>query len=499
MSTRFFCQPTLRKIEQLFADRALMQHAGEAAAELAISLCADRAHPILILAGPGNNGGDAFVTAELLRARAYPVYLVCLTDPAALPPEAAAAAIRFVANGGCICKEIPELLTWDLIVDGLFGIGLRRSPEGPYAALIEAANQLAWRDACPLLALDCPSGLDADTGHTPGSAVRATHTITFIAAKPGLYTAEGPDHCGSIVVADLGLTADDLPAADGQLVEPALFAARLYPRRRNSHKGSNGNAGILGGAASMTGAALLASRAALLLGAGRVYVGLLDPHQTAFDAQHPEVMFRHPEGLFAADLTALGCGPGLGRSVQATELVDRAIALDAQLVLDADALNLLAFEPGLQAGIVARPRPALLTPHPAEAARLLDCTTDEVQAARLRAAREIARRYRSWVALKGCGTVIAAPGDELANTCLINTTGNPGMGSAGMGDVLTGILVALLAQGWPAAQALPAAIHLHGMAADDLIDAGIGPVGMTANELISSARTRLNRWLLSKA
>ncbi len=485
-----YLSTTLRWIEARHAGLPLMQRAGLVAADFAGELADPRNRPVLILAGPGNNGGDAFIVGSLLRERFFAVHLVFVGDPAALPADAAAARKAFLAGGGSTLGEIPEIDHWGLIVDGIFGIGLKRAPEGRYADWIVAANRLAQRDACPLLALDCPSGLDADSGQRPGPCIAATHTISFIAAKPGLYTADGPDHCGDIRIAALDLAIDE---ADGRLVSPADFSERLQPRRRNTHKGSFGSVGIIGGARSMSGAAILAGRAALKLGSGRVYLGLLDPDAPTFDPAQPELMIRRADTLFQADLQALVCGPGLGQSSEAVQYVEQALKCPLPLVLDADALNILAIDGRLEGNLYNRIAPAILTPHPAEAARLLGGSVREVQNDRIGAAREMATRYGCPVALKGCGTVIATNDGQW----WINTTGNPGMASAGMGDVLSGLIAALLAQNWSPAPALLAAVHLHGAAADRLVADGHGPAGLTASEVIDAARQVFNAWLIN--
>ena len=490
-SMPFFRAVDLRRIEAAAVGQPLMQRAGLAAAELASAIVAECGSPLLILAGPGNNGGDAFVAAAVLRQRFFDVRVVFAGTADRLPPDAAAAHQRFVDAGGVTLAVIPAEPRWSLIVDGLFGIGLTRAVAEPYAGLIAQANALAARDACPLLALDCPSGLDADTGTLRGATIVASHTITFIGAKPGLLTADGPDYCGELTVATLGLDAKALGNDAGRTVGRDLFAAHLKPRARNSHKGTNGNAGILGGASTMVGGALLAARAALRLGSGRVYLSLLDERSPPFDAQQPELMLRAPQALLATPLTALACGPGLGTSHQACALIEAACQLKLPLLLDADALNLLAVEGELQLALATRDAPTLLTPHPAEAARLLDCSVAAVEADRLAAAVELASQYRAWVALKGCGTIIATPAGEL----YLNTTGNPGLATAGSGDVLSGIVTALLAQGWPPLDALLAGVHLHGAAADTLVAQGCGPLGLTAGELIDSARYCLNQWI----
>ena len=487
----------------------LMERAGAAAAEVAAAMLAGAATsaPPLIVCGPGNNGGDGFVVARLLQSRGFAPVVVFAGDAARLPPDAGVAHAAWLAAGGTCRDDIPAQ-AFALAVDALFGIGLARAVDGRHAELVARINALP----CPVLALDIPSGLDSETGTIPGCAVRADHTATFIALKPGLLTAAGPDHCGEISVHDLGLALESA----GRSVAPELFAARLQPRRRDSHKGSFGSAAILGGAPGMAGAALLAGRAALRLGAGRVYVGMLE--RLAVDPTQPELMLRAPDDALAL-ATALAVGPGLGQSAAALELLRRVIGgppharkpgslppegahaslgrpgggigAELPLVLDADALNLLAAHPVLQKHLARRAAPTLLTPHPAECARLLATATEAVQADRLGHALELAKRCNAHVVLKGCGSVVVAPDGRW----WINTTGNAGLASAGSGDVLTGIAVALLAQGWPAAEALLAAVHLHGAAADELAQRLGGNVGIVAGELIDAARAILNRWI----
>jgi hydroxyethylthiazole kinase-like uncharacterized protein yjeF len=241
----------------------------------------------------------------------------------------------------------------------------------------------------------------------------------------------------------------------------------------------------------MAGAALLCARAALRLGSGRVYLGLIDDDAPALDPQQPELMIRRPDRLLAAELTALACGPGMGDGARAAALIEEACRLDVPLVLDADALNRIAENGELRRDVKARRAPTLLTPHPAEAARLLGRRPRDVQNDRVAAACELAADFNAHVALKGCGTVVAEPRGAWS----INSSGNPGLATAGSGDVLTGIVTALLAQGWPARQALPAAVHLHGLAADSLAARRVGPIGLTAGELIDGARECLNRWI----
>lgn len=483
--------PSLRQIESRHAHEALMQRAGAAAADWAVCLAGERNHPVLILVGPGNNGGDAFEVARLLRQRFFDVRVIFAGDAGKLPTDAAAARQAFSAAGGVTTTSIPDDVRWSLIIDGLFGIGLTRAPEGCYAQWISTANRLAERDNCPLLALDCPSGLNADTGTSFAPCIQASHTITFIAGKPGLLTADGPDCSGEIRVADLALNPADELEPDGHIVTLADFSARLKPRRNNTHKGSFGSAGILGGGKTMVGAAFLAGRAALKLGAGRVYLGLLDADAPTVDLLQPELMMRRADTLLQADIQALACGPGLGRSSEALRLLEQSLKAPVQLVLDADALNMLAEDGRLEGNLYNRVGPAIMTPHPAEAARLLGCSVRDIQTDRIKAAGELASRYRCHVALKGCGTVIATVNRKI----WLNSTGNPGMATAGMGDVLSGLIVALLAQNWPPEMALLAGVHLHGAAADRLVANGVGPVGLTAGEVIDAARNLFNEWV----
>ncbi|MDR1662110.1 MAG: NAD(P)H-hydrate dehydratase, partial [Azoarcus sp.] len=331
---------------------------------------------------------------------------------------------------------------------------------------------------------------DADTGCRPGVCLRASRTATFIALKPGLLTLDGPDYCGDVSLHTLGVDAAAHVAPMGHRIERELFAAHLLPRPRNAHKGMYGDACVLGGAAGMTGAALLAARAALWLGAGRVYACMLDPAAPGLDPCHPELMLR-PAARMPERLSALAVGPGLGISADAERLLQTAIDRDIPLLLDADALNIVSRWPELAKVLKTRQAATLLTPHPAEAGRLLGVATAEIQADRVAAALELARAYRAWVALKGCGSLVAAPDGRW----FINTSGNPGMASAGMGDVLSGFVLSLLAQEWPAEMALLAAVHLHGAAADRLAATGVGPVGLSAGEIIPAARSLFNSWL----
>ncbi len=477
----------LRQVEQDYAHLPLMERAGLAAAHLAREMVGEAPARVLVLAGPRNNGGDAFVVARWLGEWFFDVTVAFRGDAAALSADAGAAFRAFVAAGGATVDDIPADWRGELVVDGLFGIGLARAIDGAYARWIEWANA----SRVPILALDVPSGLDADTGDAQGPCILAAKTASFISWKPGLLTGDGPDRCGEVVVLDLGLDLGATPGGGALLRWPELareLPAVLRRQRRNVHKGSFGTLGIIGGSSGMTGAALLAGRAALHTGAGKTLVGLLAGGELAFDPATPELMLREAEAVLEAPLEALVCGPGLGSGERAVALVRRALARPVPLLLDADALNLIAATPALAVLAHDRACPTLVTPHPGEAARLLGVARDEVQRDRLAAAAELAQRLRASVALKGAGTVLAHPDGRFG----INASGNSGLASGGTGDTLAGFVGALLAQGIAGPDALALAVCLHGAAADALVARGEGPLGLTAGELPIIARRLLN-------
>ncbi len=475
----------IRQIEQATGDLPLMERAGTEAAAVAQQMLAGRKGPVLVLAGPGNNGGDAFVLARKLKEAGQAVGVVFAADPEELPAEAAAARKAWLDAGGKIAHDLPSRRDWALVVDGLFGIGLARALEEPYADWVEHINLLP----APILSLDVPSGLDADSGQACGACVRATRTATFIGFKPGLLTFDGVDFCGQISVCPLALDAPAVVAPQGHTIEWPAAKALLPQRRRNSHKGDYGTLGVIGGADGMVGAALLAGRAAVHLGVGKVWVSLLAHEPPAFDPANPELMLRSHNHPAAADTSALVLGTGLGASEDAKDLLVQAIKVKCPLVLDADALNCLArMRPMYTTRLAQRDAPTVLTPHPGEAARLLRCTVPEVQADRLAAARRLAAKLNACVLIKGAGSVYAVP-DGIWG---INRTGNHGLASGGTGDVLSGMIGAFLAQGLPVAESLVLATALHGAAADALVAEGVGPIGLRASELPAMARKLLN-------
>jgi ADP-dependent NAD(P)H-hydrate dehydratase / NAD(P)H-hydrate epimerase len=307
-----------------------------------------------------------------------------------------------------------------------------------------------------------------------------------LADKPGLHTGYGKDCCGEVRVANLGVNVPPL-APHGVLIAPERFARRLMQRLHYSHKGSYGTVALVGGASGMAGAALLAGRAAVYAGAGKVRVGLLDG-ALPVDPHMPELMLGAAEKAIAQTADVIGIGCGLGQSPNARALLDVAIQANNPLVIDADALNLLAADAKACARVVRREAATVLTPHPLEAARLLGSDVARVEADRVEAAITLSRLYRASVVLKGAGSVIAHP----TGVWGINPTSNPGMASAGMGDVLTGIIAALIAQGWSAQEAAEGGVYLHGLAADRLVAVGQGPVGLTASEVAGEVRAARN-------
>lgn len=470
----------------------LMARAGLAAASLARRLIGQKpggnGQRVLIVAGPGNNGGDAFEAAVHLRQAGLEATVVFAGEKSRLPADALRAFEKWEAAGGSVSNDIPDApqAHWNLVIDGLFGIGLTRPLAGIHAALVKRINALA-ASGVHVLALDVPSGIHSDTGAVMGIAVRATRTLTFIARKPGLLTLDGPDHCGELDCDELDIDAAAHVAPNGFVLTDAILAAA--PRRaRNFHKGMAGEVGVIGGTDGMVGAALLSGRAALNSGAGKVFTGLLADPAPAVDMQQPELMMRTPEQAMA-ESSVLLVGPGMGTSAQAAALLRTALTADKPLVLDADALNLIGADATLAALTAERTAATLMTPHPAEAARLLSITTAEVQRDRIAAATLLAKRYNSVVVLKGNGSLIA----DMHGGWWINPTGNPGMASAGMGDVLGGLLASLIAQRVEPLPATQLGTWLHGAAGDALAAAGHGPIGITASDVITQIRIMLNR------
>jgi len=452
---------------------ALMARAGDAVARLALAL-APHARRVVVFAGPGNNGGDGLVAATRLHAMGRTVSVLLLADTARLPADAREAWSRAQAAGIDMRVAAPGDVVAagegaDLVIDALLGIGATRAAEGAIGDAIDRISALRARGA-QVLAVDVPSGLDADRGCNHGArVVVADDTLCLITAKPGLFTADGRDHAGRVWLAPIGVDAADV-SVDAWLAGLGDPSCRAPRRRHAQHKGSFGDVAVLGGAPGMEGAAVLAARAAHGAGAGRVFVELLG-HDTAapsmLDPTRPELMWRSRWSDAPAETlarTTVVCGCGGGDAVR--NVLPRLLAIVGRLVLDADALNAIAVDSALQTQLTARAGrgfSTVLTPHPLEAARLLASTAKSVQAHRLGAAQSLADRFHAIVVLKGSGTVIAAPGERPR----IGATGNAALATAGTGDVLAGWLGGLWADATAAAFDIATrAVIEHGAAAD---------------------------------
>ncbi len=441
----------------------LMQRAGQAAWQLLLQQW-PAAQTITVVCGPGNNGGDGYVLARLAHRSGRKVSVLHLAEHVPATALAQRACTDYLACGGNIAL-FPEVMPHgEVVVDALFGLGLSRAPDAFATALIDAINA----QAAPVLSLDVPSGMDADTGVAPGKAVIATHTLQFIARHAGLHTGAALENTGVLDLDALGV-ADEVTAevtARALLLRADYLASCLLRRRRNTHKGESGRALCVGGDHGHGGAIVLCAEAALRAGAGLLDVATRQAHVPVLLTRRPEAMAHGVESgeqltALLAQADAVAIGPGLGQDEWGSALLNLVLAAAKPLVLDADALNLLAAR-----GLVAPG--AILTPHPGEAARLLGSDTACVQRDRLSAACEIASRYQSVVVLKGAGTIIAATG-EIPR---IVDAGNPGMAVGGMGDVLTGILVAMRASGMAAFEAACAGALLHSLAGDAAAKAG---------------------------
>lgn len=433
------------------------------------------ARRVAVYCGPGNNGGDGFLLALLAREAGLQVEVMALADAA--HGDAALARQAWMQAGGRVRRwaQGQSLPLADVHVDALYGTGLRRAPQPAVAALINAINA----DPAPVLALDVPSGLDADTGVCPGDAVRADVTVSFIAAKRGLHTGHAADHVGRLQLDALGLP-DTLCAGmpvDARLLEPC----QLPPRPRAAHKGDSGHVLAIGGDLGTAGAIRLCAEAALRAGSGLVSVATRAEHLVALNSARPELMAHAVDGPQALEplierASVLAVGPGLGQRAWGHALWLTALDAGKPLVLDADGLNLLAREPRTFSS------PAVLTPHPGEAARLLQVSVATIEADRFAAARRLAERCGAVVVLKGAGSLIADPAGHVA----VCPWGNPGMASGGMGDLLTGIIAALLAQGCDAGEAARLGVGLHARAGDRA--AANGERGLLASDLLPLLR-----------
>lgn len=478
----------------------LMENAGRGAADLLCRRFSDRGPgPVLILAGKGNNGGDGYVIARHLLNRGWRVRTVVLADEARIGGDAAlnlralqrsGGDVRFAAAAEQLSRILRQARDSRLVVDALFGTGLASEIGGHYAAAVDWINDVGL----PVLAVDIPSGIDAGSGRILGRAVRADLTVTFAAAKIGHVLHPGAAHCGDLEVVDIGIPASLLASIQDRhrLVDTAEAAALLPARPATGHKGTFGHLLVVAGSTGKAGAAAMTTEGGLRSGAGLVTVACPFGVQATLAEKLTEAMTEPLADIdgalslralaaltrLAEGKSAIALGPGLGQHEETFALVRRLLRETAlPMVLDADGINGIA-----GCSDILRSRPAactVLTPHPGEMARLIDRSIAEVEADRIGVARDFARRHRVVLVLKGARTVIALSDGRVR----LNGSGNPGLASGGMGDVLTGLIGGLLAQGLSAADAAVLGVYLHGRAADRLLST-MGDAGMIAGDLL---------------
>lgn len=471
----------MRAANQLGAD-TLMKRAGAAAAELIMKRLEDAGveqRRVTLLVGPGNNGGDALACACELREKGAVVNVVL---PGGRRPTSALALAqleRWTQAGGTTYDDPYMTEKADCVVDGLFGTGLAKPITGDYLDAVLWFNERQTLK----VSLDIPSGLNPVTGHWTGSypGCSADVTITFLCVKSGLYMCEGADAAGEIVLNELDVS---VPLSPLSVIGTDEFPRVLRPRVKNSHKGDYGSVAVIGGTDGMIGASILAARSALISGAGRVTLECRAEHAPHVDMVYPEIMFAtKPVNLEDFDAIVLGCG--LGTSAEAKARVIEALNCQKPLILDADALNIIAADIKLQDMVLARRAPTVLTPHPGEAARLLRRDTAGVTADRVAACRELAVQTGAIVVLKGAGTVISMR----SSRTWINPTGSPMLATGGSGDVLAGMIGAMFAQGYDMVESVLAAVYFHGLSAEGL-EAGFtaGEIAPNAMALVHDAR-----------
>jgi NAD(P)H-hydrate epimerase len=459
----------------------LMTRAGEAAVEAAGDVFPN-ARRWQVVCGAGNNAGDGYVVARLAAREGLAVSVLTLVDPSRLTLDAATAYNDFVADGGVVSRWEGKLdADADLLVDGILGSGLEREVAGEFALAVSAIN----KHPAPVLALDIPTGINGDSGAVLGCAVRAAITVTFVGLKTGLFLGDAPDYCGDVRFAGLQIPESCRESAVPALrrIDDAMFNSALQRRRRTGHKGDFGHVLVIGGGEGMPGAVRLAGEAALRSGAGLVSVATHPSHASMLVASRPELMshvVRNADDLDPllerADVIAFG--PGLGQSEWARELFARVSKETQPAVWDADALNLLAENP-------ARAEHRVITPHPGEAGRLLGVGAAQIQSDRPAALASLAQKYGGTVVLKGSGSLVSS-----ASVPLLCSSGNPGMGSAGMGDVLSGVIAALIGQGLTPEQAAAVGVEAHARAGDRAAEAG--ERGLIASDLLAQLRAVIN-------
>ncbi len=464
-------------------DVGLMNKAGGTAFRVLLDYWPS-ARSILVVAGRGNNGGDGFVLARLAKEAGLAVYLLTLACLSEYQGPAKKAAKACIEAGVCLTEYTGSLEpAVDVVVDAVLGIGLNKEVSGTYATVIQQINAIKK----PVLSLDVPSGLDVDTGSIRGVAVDADVTVTFIALKAGLLTYRGVAQCGTLICDDLGLCTQVFSkvAPIATLIDWQELSNQLPKRQRDSHKGCYGHVLIIGGDYGMAGAVQLAAEAALRVGAGLVTVATRPEHVSIVNSYRPEIMcfpLLQEEDLepLLERATLIVIGPGLGKTKWAWQLLQVVLRGRHPVVLDADALNLLANTP--------RQLPySVLTPHPGEAARLLNTSVAAVQADRFKAAAALQRRYGGVIVLKGAGSIVQSD-DALPSVC---SFGNPGMASGGMGDVLSGVIGGLIAQQWSLSLSAKLGVMVHALAADRAAKEG-GERGLLASDLMPHLRHLMN-------
>jgi ADP-dependent NAD(P)H-hydrate dehydratase / NAD(P)H-hydrate epimerase len=465
------------------AGTTLMERAGTATLEQ-LRKYWPQAQRLIVMCGTGNNGGDGYVLARLARKAEMYVAVYQVGDSAKLSADAHTARQALLDSGASIHPFHREALrSGDVIVDAIFGTGISREVSGPWAEAIQAINF----SGLPVLSVDIPSGLHADTGSILGTAVKAQVTATFVGLKQGMFTHLGPDYCGEIVFDSL-----HIPPEVYKKVTPSVYriileekVVKLPPRARAGHKGDYGHVLVVGGEQGMPGATRMAGEAAYRVGAGLVSIATRAKHAALLNMVRPELMCHGVENAedlkpLLARASVVVVGPGLGRRTWGQRMLEATLAGSHLLVVDADALNLLAEQPRQREHWI-------LTPHPGEASRLLASPIEKIQANRFAAARALQQRYGGVAVLKGNGTLVCTANQPL-NLC---TAGNPGMASGGMGDVLSGTIAGLLAQGLPPEEAANLGVTIHAMAGDRAARDG-GERGMLAGDLMPYLRRLAN-------
>jgi len=461
----------------------LMERAGAAAFEL-LQKRWPNAKSVGIICGTGNNGGDGFVVARLAREAGLDVTVFQIGDANNLQGDALSAAQRLHSvDINPISFEPALLANCDVLVDALLGTGIQGKVEGEKHGCILALNA----SSKPVLALDVPSGLNPDTGQVQGIAVKAAATISFIGLKRGMLTSDGTEYCGELTFNDLSvpLIVFEQQQAEVDRIDYEQLKGILKPRMRNTHKGHYGHVFVIGGEHGYTGAARMAGEAALRVGTGLVSIGTRKEHAAILNGSRPELMVHGIESdiqfnRIAERASIIAIGPGLGQSEWAKQLLSYAYDSGLPLVIDADALNLLSLIPRKRDNWV-------LTPHEGEAARMLGKSSHEVRIDRFKAVQELQENYGGVAVLKGAGTLIAAPKKKLS----LCSQGNPGMATGGMGDVLTGIIAGLIAQGLGPADAARLGVCMHAAAADAHAQVA-GMRGMLASDLMAGVRRLAN-------